>query len=173
MQPRREDNLFAGLQVRIGRSSSKDLGAPEMARRDSAMLSLNCRAVPEAYAASRCRLAVEGQALLAGRDRDRLAVVDLAGEDQLGERVLHRLLDHALQRARAVGRILALLGEPVARLGVELERDLAILEQLREPPHLDVDDAAHLLRLQPMEQDDLVDAVEELRTERRAHDAIT
>ena len=36
-------------------------------------------------------------------------------EDHLGERILHRLLDHALERPRAVGRIPALLGEPFAR----------------------------------------------------------
>ena len=39
------------------------------------------------------QLAVEGQALLAGGDGDLLAVLDRAGEDHLGERILHRLLD--------------------------------------------------------------------------------
>ena len=45
-----------------------------------------------------------------------------AGEDHLGERVLDRLLDHALERTRAIGRILALLGEPFARRRLELDR---------------------------------------------------
>ena len=63
----------------------------------------------------------------------RLAVLDLAGQDQLGERVLHRLLDHALQRPRAVGRVVALVGEPVARRRIELERDLAVVQQLLQP----------------------------------------
>ena len=68
----------------------------------------------------------------------------LPGEDHLGERILHRFLDHALQRARAVGRVLALVGQPIARARIELDGDLAILEQLLQPRHLDVDDAAHL-----------------------------
>ena len=55
------------------------------------------------------------------------------GEDQLGERVLHRLLDHALERARAIGRVPALVGEPVARRRLERDRDLAILQQLLQP----------------------------------------
>ena len=81
----------------------------------------------------RRRLAVEGEALLARRDRDLhdLAVLHLAGEDQLGERILHRLLDRALQRTRPIGRVVALVGEPVARRRIELDRDLAILQQLR------------------------------------------
>src|ERR1041385_8312176 len=55
------------------------------------------------------RLAIEGERLLAGRDRDLhgLAVLHLAGENQLGERVLHGLLDHALQGTRAIGRVIA------------------------------------------------------------------
>jgi hypothetical protein len=43
------------------------------------------------------------------------------------------LLDHALQRARAIDRIVALVGEPVARAFVEFERDLALLQQLLQP----------------------------------------
>ena len=101
-----------------------------------------------------------------------VAVLDLAGQDHLGERVLQRLLDHALQRARAISRIVALVGEPFARRGIE--RRASILRSSSsfvQPPHLDIDDAAHLARLQAMEQDDLVDAVEEFRTEAPTHHA--
>ena len=38
-----------------------------------------------------------------------------------------------------------------------------------QPQHLDIDDAAHLVALEPVEQDDLVDAVEEFRPECRTH----
>ena len=63
----------------------------------------------------RSDLAVEGEALLAGRDRDPVAVLDRAGEDQLGQRVLHDFWITRFERPRAIGRVLALLGEPVAR----------------------------------------------------------
>src|SRR5579872_906373 len=42
------------------------------------------------------KLAVEGQALLAGRDGDVFAILDRTGEDHPGERILHRFLDDAL-----------------------------------------------------------------------------
>src|SRR5580704_2130579 len=74
--------------------------------------------------------AVEDQALLARGDHHLLAVLDLAGENELGQRILHRFLDHALERAGAVGRVIAFLGEPFAALGLERERDLAIFQKL-------------------------------------------
>ena len=58
-----------------------------------------------------------------------LAIFDAAGEDHLGQRVLHRLLDHALQGARAVCRIPTLFREPVASAGVERDGDLAIIQE--------------------------------------------
>ena len=39
----------------------------------------------------RCNLAIELEPLLAGRDDDLLAILDAAGEDHFGQRVLHRL----------------------------------------------------------------------------------
>ena len=90
----------------------------------------------------RCNLAVELQSLLAGADHDLLAVLDAAGEDHFRQRILHRLLDHALERPRAVGRIPAFFGQPIARRGLELDGDLAILQKPRQALHLDVDDAA-------------------------------
>src|SRR6516165_208600 len=54
-------------------------------------------------------LVVDHEAVLVGGDLHRLTLVDLALQNQLGERVLHILLDHALQRPRAVSRVVALL----------------------------------------------------------------
>jgi hypothetical protein len=70
---------------------------------------------------------------------------------------------------RLSGRIVTLLGKPVARRGFEHDGDLAVLEQLRQPRHLDIDDLRHVAALEPVEQDDLVDAVEEFRAEVRPH----
>jgi hypothetical protein len=66
---------------------------------------------PPAFYLSRLGLggfAVEHQPVLAGGDVHRLAVMDLAREHHLGERVLHVFLDHALERPRAVSRVVAL-----------------------------------------------------------------
>ena len=83
--------------------------------------------------------------------------------------ILDELLDHALQRPRSVDRIVALVGQPRARGVIEFQRELTIDKQLLQPPDLDVDDGRHVLALETVEQDDLVDAVEEFRPELGAH----
>src|SRR3982751_1840561 len=76
----------------------------------------------------RGELAVEGKPLLAGGDHNLFAVLDQAGEDHLGERILPLLLDDPLERTRPIGGVVALFGNPLARLAVEFDRDLAIIE---------------------------------------------
>src|ERR1700674_1881211 len=68
----------------------------------------------------------------AAGDPDACAIRNLARQNLVGERILHLALDDPLQRPRAVNRIVALLGKPDPRRLVEIEPDLAILEQLRE-----------------------------------------
>src|SRR6202020_3581209 len=67
--------------------------------------------------------------------------------------------------------IVPLVGEPLPRLGVEAEPELTVLEQAVQALELDVDDLAHVLAPQPMEEDDLVHAIEKLGPEMAAHDA--
>src|SRR5262249_43922203 len=55
------------------------------------------------------KIAVEGEPLLPGRDHHLLAVLDTTGENELGERILHRFLDHALERAGAIGGVVTFL----------------------------------------------------------------
>ena len=47
---------------------------------------------------------------------------------------------------------------------------IEIFQQLAETRHLDVDDRSHVRRGEPVEQDDLVQSVQELRSEVAAHD---
>src|SRR5690242_4161128 len=63
-----------------------------------------------------------------------------AVEDLLGERILHRLHDGALQRTRAERRLVADVDEAHLRRFRELEAELAIGDELLEAPQLDVDD---------------------------------
>jgi hypothetical protein len=76
------------------------------------------------------RLRAEVEPVGARRHLDGRAVEDVAEQDPLRQRVLQLLLDHALQRTRAIGRVVALRGQPVDRLLVERQRDLAIGQQL-------------------------------------------
>src|SRR6185312_7107371 len=94
-------------------------------------------------------LARNRERTVAYRDADRLAVGDLAPQHLLRQRVLQRALNHPFQRPGAIDRIVAGLGEPVARLVVDVEHDLAVVEQLLQPRELDIDDAAHVAAREP------------------------
>ena len=97
---------------------------------------------------------------------DARALGDLAGEDLAAERGLDLLLEHPLQRPGAVGRVVA-----GARRGAPWPRRSAPARSCRsasrcaQAAELDVDDLLQLLARQAVEDDDLVDAVQELGPE--------
>src|ERR671920_264700 len=103
--------------------------------------------------------------LVVGLYYDLGAVGDLAAQDHLAHGVFDHALQHALQGPRAEGWIVALLGEFVEGFVGELDRHVALDELLAEALYLDLDDVAHILALELVEDDDLVDPVEELGTE--------
>src|SRR3546814_14251128 len=82
---------------------------------------LNLKGSMTASSGGRDHLSVDGEAVGAGGDADRVAVADLAVQNQAGQGVLQLALDDALQRAGAVDRIVALVGEPHLGLVVELQ----------------------------------------------------
>src|SRR5207342_639242 len=93
-------------------------------------------------------------ALFAGRGQDQLAVAfvdthgrsvgDLAGDDLVGQWILQIFLHRALERPRAIDRVVTHAAEPGPRRVGQLELDLAVLEQLAEPRELNIDDRAHV-----------------------------
>src|SRR5262245_2895927 len=101
-------------------------------------------------------------------DADRVAFGELALEEPQRQRVLDEALDCALQRAGAVGRVPAGLGEVLLGGVGQLEAQAALGEAVAEPRQLELHDLADLLPRQRLELDDLVDPVEELGPERLA-----
>ena len=78
-------------------------------------------------------------------DLDRRAVVDRAGEDLVGQRVLQIFLHRALQRPRAVDRVVADAAEPGARRRRSARAViLRSSSNLLQPLDLDVDDRPHV-----------------------------
>ena len=57
---------------------------------------------------------------------DLVALVEFAVEDLQGERIEDFALDHALERTRPVGGIIALGGKPIAGVRLQRDDDLAI-----------------------------------------------
>ena len=68
----------------------------------------------------------DDQPVFSGADMDRLAVHHLARQNHLGEGVLQVALNHPLERARTVDRVIARIAQPVFGVSVQLQRDLAL-----------------------------------------------
>src|SRR5688572_23620833 len=86
-------------------------------------------------------------------------------QDGKCQRILQQTLDRPLERTRPESRIVSLGGEHLARLRRELERELSVSEKLLELLELQLDDVLDLLLAERSEDDDVVDTVEEFRTE--------
>src|SRR5713101_2522285 len=111
------------------------------------------------------RAARELQALATSIDLDARAVANLSREQLASERRFQLALDYPLQRPRAVRRIVAVLGKVVTSPVRQVERDLSLFEPLTQPHELDIDNLAQFVAGQRMEHHNLIDAVQELRTE--------
>src|SRR5690606_40259751 len=96
---------------------------------------------------------------------DRVARPELCAQDPLGQRILDLLLDRPLQRPRTIDRVVARLRQPIERRVLELEANIPVRETAAQVLELDVDDPPDVLRLERVEHDDVVDPVDELRTE--------
>ncbi len=90
---------------------------------------------------------------------------ELALEQLQRELVDELLLDHPLERARAVGRVVAEVAEQRPRVVGQLDLDAALAHTLDQPLDLQVDDLADLLARERVELDDLVEPVDELGLE--------
>src|SRR3954447_16758325 len=95
-------------------------------------------------------------------DHDRGPRRQLGPQDEVRERVLDVALDRATQRTRPHRRVPALVDQEVlGRLG-ELELQLALGQRLADAAQEQLDDRLDLVLGELVEDDDLVDAVEEL-----------
>src|SRR5690606_30738136 len=107
----------------------------------------------------------QDQIAVFGGDLDRVAVAEAAFEDGGGDRVAELLLQDPLQRPRPVDGVVAALGEQVESFGADLEVDAPAFEAVSKRGHLDLHDLTKILPTQLVEDDDVVDAVEELGSE--------
>src|SRR5579885_650743 len=113
---------------------------------------------------------VEEDLASACRGADPVPGGELALEDPLRQRILDLLLDGALQRPGSIDRVEARLAEQIPRRIIEHQIHVPLLQALPQIHELDVHDRADLLRAERMEDDDVVDAVDELRPEALLHD---
>src|SRR5690606_28607522 len=87
-------------------------------------------------------------------------------EDLFRQLVRDFLLKQALERACTERRIVTSIGEPVSSLVREMQMEVVgILGNTLDSCELDVHNSANLLLAERPEHDDLVDAVQELRTQ--------
>ncbi len=92
-------------------------------------------------------------------------LIEFSGQDLNGQRVLQFALDRPFERTGTVIGIVANLGQVGARLRADIEMIAATGEQRGNVPELDLNDLRQVLAAKRMENDDLVDAVQELGPE--------
>src|SRR6202023_53772 len=92
----------------------------------------------------------------------------LALQDLQRQGILNEPLDSPPQRPRTICRIVTLAQKQFLRRGCQLERNLPLHEQLLHALQQQADDALQMLFPEWVEDHNLVDPVEELRSERSA-----
>src|ERR1700687_2908469 len=100
--------------------------------------------------------------VLGGVDDDRVSVGEHALEKPNGERLNELLLDHSLQRPRAVRRVEASPRQLLLCGRRQLETHLALVKPFAEAAQLDLDNALDLLQPKCMEDHDFVDPIDQL-----------
>ena len=111
------------------------------------------------------RLDLQHDLVVLHHDLHDAALGELAEQQLLGQRLLDVLLDHPAERARAHLVVVALVGQPLGRLGRQLDLDVAVHQLRLELQHELLDHLQdHLLR-QRREADHRVEPVAELRRE--------
>src|SRR3712207_3165517 len=96
---------------------------------------------------------------------DRVALAEGPVEDRGRQAVDELLLDDALERPRAVGRVVAEVAEQLLRGVGERDRDAAAGDPRQHAVGLQLDDLAQVLAPERVELDDVVEAVDELGPE--------
>ena len=84
-----------------------------------------------------------------------IAGLNLAFEKLERQRVRKQLLDRALQRPRAIRRVVAFLEQRFSRRRREFQRDPAVGQVLAQRLELDVDDLCDLFLAKTLERDDV------------------
>src|SRR5581483_1488469 len=96
------------------------------------------------------------------------ARLDFAAEQFHRQRILYQALNRPLQWPRAVDRVETFAGQQLFRGLYKRERNLPFGEHLSQSLELDFDDLPEVLNAQPLEDDDVINAVEKFRLERVA-----
>ena len=98
-------------------------------------------------------------------DDDLLPVEDLPSQQHAGQAVADLALDEAAQWPGPVGGVVALVGQPAAGGVGDLQVQAPVRQALGDARQLDLDDLTQLLLGEGLEDDDVVEAIEELRLE--------
>ena len=98
-------------------------------------------------------------------DQDRVTHLYLICQDQLCRQRFHIFLDITLQRTRAINRIICVVYNELLRIRAEFDRKLLIFQTMIQVCDNQIDNTADVILRQRLEQDDLIQTVQKLRTE--------
>src|ERR1700730_626505 len=107
----------------------------------------------------------QGQFAILDVDFDGIAVADGAVEDAAGYAVLDLFLDDALEGARTVLWVVAQVGEKFRGQVAQVQGDVTLFQARAQAIDLYLHDALHLIAGDLVEDDNFIDAVDELGSE--------
>ena len=111
-------------------------------------------------------LCLHDQLAVLGVDAERGVRLDVAAQDALRDERLDRVLQIAVERTRAVLRVIGGVDGQLLGLLGQLAAELLVGQTLVQRRKLQIDDADDVLARERLIEDDLVEPVQELRTER-------
>ena len=109
-------------------------------------------------------LVAELEFAVAELDDDGFGLINSAADDGLGQLVEDEALEGSLDRSCAELRVVAFLGDIVDRIVRDAEIDTLVFEHLVDAADLQTDDCLDIRFGQFREMDDLIDTIDELRS---------
>src|SRR6266511_314732 len=108
---------------------------------------------------------VEYELVVGDRNLDRIVLMQVSAQDLFGKRIFQVTLDRTAHRARAINWVVTLLDEEILRFFVELDLDILSLQSIHDLPHFEIQDQDQVRLVQGAEDNDIIQAVQELRPE--------
>mmetsp|Transcript_96585 Transcript_96585/g.268469 ORF Transcript_96585/g.268469 Transcript_96585/m.268469 type:complete len:379 (-) Transcript_96585:2455-3591(-) len=141
----------------------------ERRRRASALLHNHAAIFSHIQLHSPGGCALTGSVEASGASSSSLSTELHIGQQRLSQRVLEHPRDCAAQRPGPVGGVVALLEDALLETRGESDLEVPLAKALEDLPKLDLRNGTHVLAGQGPEDDDLIQAVEELGSEEALH----
>ncbi len=97
-------------------------------------------------------------------DPNLCTILDIPHQNVFSKRVLQIFLDGSLERSCAIRRVVPILRQPCFSAFGQMKHNLPLVEQLLQPAHLNSHNLRHILALETIKKQNVINAIEEFRS---------